>query len=77
MTIGAEEPGLEQKIRALVDSVERVIKGKSEAVELALVTLLARGHLLIEDVPAPARRLSAHALARSFDCSFQRIQFHQ
>ncbi len=75
MTIGAEEPGLEQKIRALVDSVERVIKGKSEAVELALVTLLARGHLLIEDVPGTGKTTLAHALARSFDCSFQRIQF--
>ena len=75
MTIGAYEPGLEQKIRALQDSVERVIKGKSEAVELALVTLLAGGHLLVEDVPGTGKTTLAHALARSFDCSFQRIQF--
>ena len=75
MTISAHEPGLEQKIRTLQDSVERVIKGKSEAVELALVTLLARGHLLIEDVPGTGKTTLAHALARSFDCSFQRIQF--
>ncbi len=75
MVIGAHEPGLEQKIRALQDSVERVIKGKSEAVELALVTLLARGHLLIEDVPGTGKTTLAHALARSFDCTFQRIQF--
>ena len=75
MTISAHEPGLEQKIRTLQDSVERVIKGKSEAVELALVTLLAQGHLLIEDVPGTGKTTLAHALARSFDCSFQRIQF--
>ena len=75
MAIGAHEPGLEQKIRALQDSVARVIKGKSEAVELALVTLLARGHLLIEDVPGTGKTTLAHALARSLDCSFQRIQF--
>jgi len=73
--IGAHEPDLEYKIGALQDSVERVIKGKSEAVELALVTLLAGGHLLIEDVPGTGKTTLAHALARSFDCSFQRIQF--
>lgn len=75
MTIGASEPALEQKIRALQDSIGRVIKGKSETVELALVTLLARGHLLIEDVPGTGKTTLAHALARSFDCAFQRIQF--
>ncbi len=75
MAIGAHEPGLEHKIRALQDSVEGVIKGKSDAVELALVTLLAGGHLLIEDVPGTGKTTLAHSLARSFDCSFQRIQF--
>lgn len=66
---------LERKIQALQASVEKVIKGKPEVVELAIVTLLARGHLLIEDVPGVGKTTLAHALARSFDCTFQRIQF--
>jgi MoxR-like ATPase len=55
--------------------VERVIKGKSDVVELAVVTLLARGHMLVEDVPGVGKTTLAHALARSVDCRFQRIQF--
>ncbi len=56
-------------------SIESVIRGKTETVQLALVTLLARGHLLLEDVPGVGKTTLAHSLARSFDCSFQRIQF--
>ncbi|MEJ2081173.1 MAG: MoxR family ATPase [Acidobacteriota bacterium] len=64
-----------ERIRALQTSIEGVIKGKKEVVELALVTLLARGHLLIEDVPGVGKTTLAYALARSFDCTFHRIQF--
>ena len=64
-----------QKVQALRQSIESVIKGKREAVELAIVTLLARGHLLIEDVPGVGKTTLAYALARSFDCTFHRIQF--
>ena len=56
-------------------SVQSVIRGKDEVIRLALVGLLARGHLLIEDVPGVGKTTLAHALARSFNCSFQRIQF--
>jgi len=56
-------------------SVQTVIRGKDEAIQLALVSLLARGHLLIEDVPGVGKTTLAHALARSFNCAFQRIQF--
>jgi len=66
---------LATKIKALQASVERVIKGKSDVVEMATVALLAHGHLLIEDVPGVGKTTLAHALARSFDCTFQRIQF--
>jgi len=55
--------------------VGRVVPGKDEAIELALVALLARGHLLIEDVPGMGKTTLAQALAHSFHCSFQRIQF--
>ncbi len=57
------------------DSVQSVIRGKDDVVQLALVALFARGHLLIEDVPGVGKTTLAHSLARSFDCSFQRIQF--
>ena len=63
------------KIRLLKANVERVVKGKSQAIEWAVVCLLARGHLLIEDVPGVGKTTLAHALARSVDCSFKRIQF--
>jgi MoxR-like ATPase len=63
------------KLEQLQSTIESVIRGKSEVVELALVTLLAGGHLLIEDVPGVGKTTLAQALARSFDCSFQRIQF--
>jgi MoxR-like ATPase len=64
-----------EKIALLRASIEGVIRGKSDVVELALVTLFAGGHLLIEDVPGVGKTTLAQALARSFDCSFQRIQF--
>ena len=56
-------------------SIARVVKGKEEAIQFSLITLLARGHLLIEDVPGVGKTTLAQALARSFHCSFQRIQF--
>ena len=64
-----------ERIAALEAAIARVIRGKSEAVRLAIVTLLAGGHLLIEDVPGVGKTTLAHALARALDCSFQRIQF--
>jgi MoxR-like ATPase len=62
-------------IKKLHDNIEQVIKGKSDVIKLAIVTLLARGHLLIEDVPGVGKTTLAHCLARSLDSSFRRIQF--
>ena len=56
-------------------AIERVIRGKTEAVRLAIVTLLAGGHLLVEDVPGVGKTTLAQALAQSVNCTFQRIQF--
>jgi len=62
-------------LTALENTLDSVLRGKPEAVRLALVCLLARGHLLIEDVPGVGKTTLAHALARSIDCSFHRLQF--
>ena len=64
-----------ERLELLQKAVEGVIRGKAEAVRLAIVTLMAGGHLLVEDVPGVGKTTLAHALARALDCSFQRIQF--
>ncbi|HEV2802041.1 MAG TPA: MoxR family ATPase [Pyrinomonadaceae bacterium] len=64
-----------ESVAQLQAAIEVVIKGKSEAVRLALVALLAGGHLLVEDVPGVGKTTLAQALARALDCTFQRIQF--
>ncbi|MQC48268.1 MAG: MoxR family ATPase [Chloroflexi bacterium] len=56
-------------------NVERVIIGKTDETRMALITLLCRGHLLIEDVPGVGKTMLARALAQSTGCRFARIQF--
>jgi len=67
--------GFAERFRSIQDNIEKVVQGKSREVRLALVALVAEGHLLIEDVPGVGKTLLAKALARSIDCSFRRIQF--
>jgi MoxR-like ATPase len=72
------EPRLDDLVevaRGVSTAVEGVISGKPEAIRLALVVLLAEGHVLIEDVPGVGKTLLAKALARSIDCSVRRVQF--
>src|SRR3981189_3097170 len=64
-----------QVVSQLATFIASAIYGKEDAVHLSLITLLARGHLLIEDVPGVGKTTLAQALAKSFHCSFQRIQF--
>ncbi len=64
-----------EKVAALQANVERVIRGKSEVVQFCIAALLAKGHILLEDVPGVGKTTLAHALARSLSLSFQRIQF--
>ena len=59
----------------LESALRHIIRGKDEVVRLALVTIFARGHLLIEGVPGVGKTTLAQALARGLDCSFQRVQF--
>jgi MoxR-like ATPase len=60
---------------SIADNVKQVIQGKEQEVRLALVCLVAEGHLLIEDVPGVGKTMLAKSIARSIDCSFRRIQF--
>src|SRR5262245_26111022 len=71
----ATEASAREKIVALREAIGLTIKGKRETIDLAIVTLLAEGHLLIEDVPGVGKTTLGHALARSLDCDFHRIQF--
>ncbi len=68
-------PSISESIGRLKDNVNSVFLGKTEVVELALTTLLAEGHLLLEDVPGVGKTLLAKALSRSIACTFNRIQF--
>ena len=61
--------------REIVQNVEKVIVGKTEAVELVVVALISRGHALIEDVPGVGKTMLARSVARSVGCEFSRIQF--
>jgi MoxR-like ATPase len=64
-----------ERIAALQDNVEKVIRGKAEVVQFCIAALLAKGHILLEDVPGVGKTTLAHALARSLSLEFQRIQF--
>ncbi len=61
--------------KSVKENVERVIVGKSEVVELVIVTLLCEGHILIDDVPGIGKTMLAKSVARSLGCAFRRIQF--
>lgn len=71
----ALETSARDKILALREAIGTTIKGKQETIDLAIVALLAEGHLLIEDVPGVGKTTLGHALARAIDCDFHRIQF--
>lgn len=64
-----------QKVGLLVKNIEQIIFGKREVVKLCVAGLLARGHILIEDIPGIGKTTLAQALAKSIDCTFSRIQF--
>ena len=72
---GAVEPSLHQLIETAVTGLNGIILGKDLQIRLCLACLLARGHLLIEDIPGVGKTTLAHALARTLGLSYQRIQF--
>ena len=64
-----------QIAQAIVNNIEQVIVGKSDAIRLSVIGLIAAGHLLIEDAPGVGKTMLARCLAKSVNCSFKRIQF--
>jgi MoxR-like ATPase len=64
-----------QSLKILQERIESVIKGKGNAVKMAIVALMSRGNLLLEDVPGVGKTTLAFTLAKATNCSFQRIQF--
>ena len=63
------------RLRAAVDAIEHAFVGKREAIEYTLIAMLARGHVLFEDVPGVGKTTLARSVARAMGCSFKRIQF--
>ena len=59
----------------VIDNLEKVVVGKRESIEMIVIGLLCQGHVLIEDVPGVGKTVMARSLARSLDCTFNRIQF--
>jgi MoxR-like ATPase len=74
-TVSSTRDELQALCHRLLENVGQVVLGKSEVIRLAVVALLAEGHILVEDVPGVGKTLLARALAASIDCSFRRIQF--
>src|SRR3972149_6471426 len=68
-------PSVQSFARRVSANIEKVIIGKESAIELALIGLAGRGHLLIEDVPGVGKTMLARSLAKSLGCAFSRIQF--
>jgi MoxR-like ATPase len=62
-------------LKKIIDNVEKVIVGKREAIELALISLICNGHVLIEDVPGVGKTSLVSSISKSVNCSFMRIQF--
>src|SRR5258708_12402645 len=66
---------ISDRATAIENALRSIIRGNDDVVRLALVAVMARGHLLIEGVPGVGKTTLAHAMARALDCAFQRLQF--
>ena len=75
MTNAIAVENIQQMAERIRENVQRVIVGKDEAINLAIIALLCRGHILVEDAPGIGKTTLAKALAQSLQCTFKRIQF--
>ena len=66
---------IQEMASGLRDSIQKVVVGKSEAIDLAIIALICKGHVLVEDVPGTGKTTMSKALAQSLGCEFSRIQF--
>lgn len=73
--MGSEVVRAQQLAEKIISNIEKVIVGKHQAVELAVIAVLSQGHLLIEDAPGVGKTMLARSLAKSINCTFKRIQF--
>ncbi|MFC2021259.1 AAA family ATPase [Chloroflexota bacterium] len=64
-----------QLVEDIISNIEQVIVGKRDTVDLAVIALISKGHLLIEDAPGVGKTMLARSIAKSIDCTFKRIQF--
>lgn len=71
----AAQTSTQTRASQLETALKTIIRGKDEVVRMAIVSVLARGHLLIEGVPGVGKTTLGHALARAIDCTFNRVQF--
>ena len=71
----ADATRLQQLATGLRESVQRVVVGKSDVIDLAIIALICKGHVLVEDVPGIGKTTMSKALAQSLGCTFNRIQF--
>src|SRR5690554_3708653 len=62
-------------IERVIQHIERVIVGKRDAIELSMIAFLSGGHVLLDDVPGVGKTMLVRAIAKTIDCSFNRIQF--
>src|SRR5215475_6960835 len=68
-------PNIKEFSEKVAGNLEKVIVGKRQSIDLIVIGLLCQGHVLIEDVPGVGKTMLARSLARSLDCTFNRIQF--
>jgi len=73
--VGKPLSNLQKLAKQIVLNVEKVMVGKTEAVQLAVIALMSKGHLLVEDAPGVGKTMLARSLAKSISCRFKRIQF--
>lgn len=72
---GSAQEGDFERLHEMVDSIEKLFRGKRDAVELTIIALLAQGHVLFEDVPGVGKTTLARTVAQALGCTFKRIQF--
>ncbi|HBJ32973.1 MAG TPA: AAA family ATPase, partial [Dehalococcoidia bacterium] len=75
MVQAVDANGVQNMADKIRHSVQRVIVGKDDVIDLAIIALLCKGHVLVEDVPGIGKTTMAKALAQSLGCTFNRIQF--